>query len=43
VARACTMNFSRAYSHLLIAGGIELLRHEQAFPDAVLQAGGSET
>jgi hypothetical protein len=37
------LNFSRAYSHLMIAGGIELLPHEQVFPDAVLQAGGSET
>jgi hypothetical protein len=37
------MKFSRAYSHLMIAGGIGLRPQEQAFADAVLQAGGSET
>jgi hypothetical protein len=40
-ASACTMK--RAYSHLMIAGGIGLLPQEQAFADAVLHAGGSGT
>jgi hypothetical protein len=45
-ACACTMKFSRAYSYLMIAGGIGLsglVPQEQAFADAVLQAGGSGT
>ena len=45
-ASACTMKFSRAYSHRAIAGGIgHNLPQEapEAFADAVLQAGGRGT
>ena len=37
VASARATEFSRAYSHRMIAGGIGLLPQEQAFSDAVLQ------
>jgi hypothetical protein len=40
---ASATKFSGAYSHQMIAGGIGLLPQEQAFTDAVLQAGGSRT
>jgi hypothetical protein len=43
-ASACATKFSRAYSHRTIAGGIgHNLPQEQAFADAVLQAGGRGT
>jgi hypothetical protein len=42
-ASACSMSCWRAYSYRRIAGGIGLFPQEQAFADAVLQAGGSGT
>jgi len=42
-ASACSMSSWRAYSYRRIAGGIGLFPQEQAFADAVLQAGGSGT
>jgi hypothetical protein len=45
-ASACTMKFSRAYSHRTVAGGIgQNLPQEalEAFAHAVLQAGGRGT
>jgi hypothetical protein len=45
-ASACTMKFSRAYSHRTIGGGIGLNLPQEApaaSADAVLQAGGRGT